>query len=769
MNKLKNILVAAALVLPAATWGAEALPFSTTFASQEEFDAWTSKAGPDAEVTDPWKYNAYSKRAEFDFSYEKKEDNYFISPAIEFTEVGAYKVEFKCVGYGSWEFVLGTDTDDLSTFKNVIQKFEDVGAIDEGASFSFNVDVAGSYNLAIHLVAETGSLFGYALTSFKVTSDKPVPALVSDLKAVPDANDELKVELSWTNPSVTTAGSNLDAITKVVILRDGEELDTLTDGMNPGGAASYTDVPANSGSYTYSVVVYDANGCSGDEPMAVTTDYVGKPMAEFPYSFTYSEYDPTLSMFTCVDADEDGTNFALDDSWYPTAFISKNSDTADNYLATPYIHLTPGYYLFSSSVEARLNSVEFGFATNRHDIPGTFVKCFEVVDYDKYSFNEIACVLVIEEEGDYCLVWHHTGLSGNSYYNEVKVKSANLDVTDILPGVATDLTAFAAPGSMDVTLSWLNPATDNGGQELKSISKIDILLGEDVIATVTDEDVLKIAEEASYTVTVEESGVLTFSVVVYNENGCSDEEAPSVTLFVGKGEEMPYTADFSQWTKITPDSSWDKWEVDGNGAACFEGLFDYFPNHSFHSPYLLMTSENTYKVTFTTFGKEEDHAANFALHAGLESDSMSPVMDFAHSGLEEQTHTVLLKPMDAATQAEDDEEAIAIPAGNVKLGFHINEKGTVYIKDFKVEQHTIQTGIENVSVDGAAALVCVDGVVTFGQGLTDVVVADLTGRVLYQSSVAPASLDLRGLGASGLVIVSAHSAAGQATAIKVAL
>ena len=343
-------------------------------------------------------------------------------------------------------------------------------------------------------------------------------------------------------------------------------------------------------------------------------------------------------------------------------------------------------------------------------------------------------------------------------------RSANLDVTDILPGVATDLTAFAAPGSMDVTLTWLNPATDNAGKALSSIARIEILVGEDVVETLTD--ALVPGEEASATVTVNESGVLTFSVVVYNENGCSDKEAPSVTLFVGKGQEMPYAADFNDWDIINKGDALDSWKVDSEGSAYFFGYYQV--DDAIHSPYLYMPAGEDYTLTFTTFGQSDDDSGEFALHAGYDSDNMTVVKELSHSGIEEKTHSITLRPTMVSTFADEDDEAIEIPAGNVKIGFHINTGGSAYIKNLKIEKAQL-TGIENVSVDGAAALVCVDGVVTFGQGLTDVVVADLTGRVLYQSGVAPASLDLRGLGASGLVIVSAHSAAGQATAIKVAL
>lgn len=66
------------------------------------------------------------------------------------------------------------------------------------------------------------------------------PSLPTDFTAVPVSDTDLKVHLSWTNPTTTLDGTTLETIEQVVVLRDNEVIAILTD-VTPGATLEFED------------------------------------------------------------------------------------------------------------------------------------------------------------------------------------------------------------------------------------------------------------------------------------------------------------------------------------------------------------------------------------------------------------------------------------------------------------------------------------------------------------------------------------------------
>ena len=66
------------------------------------------------------------------------------------------------------------------------------------------------------------------------------PSIPTDFTAVPVSNADLKMHLSWTNPTATLGGRPINAIERVVVLRDNEVIATLTDAV-PGATMEFED------------------------------------------------------------------------------------------------------------------------------------------------------------------------------------------------------------------------------------------------------------------------------------------------------------------------------------------------------------------------------------------------------------------------------------------------------------------------------------------------------------------------------------------------
>ena len=88
------------------------------------------------------------------------------------------------------------------------------------------------------------------------------PSAPTDFTAVPVSDIDLKTTLHWTNPTTTLDGSPLTAIEQVIVLRDNEIIQTLTD-VAPGASMEFEDanVPRYD-VYHYAVYVV-ANGRIG--------------------------------------------------------------------------------------------------------------------------------------------------------------------------------------------------------------------------------------------------------------------------------------------------------------------------------------------------------------------------------------------------------------------------------------------------------------------------------------------------------------------------
>lgn len=82
------------------------------------------------------------------------------------------------------------------------------------------------------------------------------------------------------------------------------------------------------------------------------------------------------------------------------------------------------------------------------------------------------------------------------------------------PKKVTDLTATAdATGALKAAISWTNPTQDNLDNELTAIAKAEVLRGEEIIATLTDQQP---GAQATYTDTPAAAGMYRYTVRVYN-------------------------------------------------------------------------------------------------------------------------------------------------------------------------------------------------------------------------------------------------------------
>ena len=141
--------------------------------------------------------------------------------------------------------------------------------------YKVNFD-AGEYELV-------GQFANQASCFATMTVNNPnIPAGPTDFVITPDPNDELIVDLAWTNPSTTIGGDPLTDLT-IVVKRNGEVIAEY-DPAEIGAAMTFTDdqIPA-AGNYRYQVQAINAEGNGGSVGGSVM---VG-PMC----AYTFNLYD----------------------------------------------------------------------------------------------------------------------------------------------------------------------------------------------------------------------------------------------------------------------------------------------------------------------------------------------------------------------------------------------------------------------------------------------------------------------------------------------
>ena len=94
------------------------------------------------------------------------------------------------------------------------------------------------------------------------------PSQPADFTAVPVNDTDLKVRLSWTNPTATLDGTALEAIEQVVVLRDNKVIATLTD-VAPGATLEFEDATVPRFDVFHYAVYVVANGRVGKHANAM--------------------------------------------------------------------------------------------------------------------------------------------------------------------------------------------------------------------------------------------------------------------------------------------------------------------------------------------------------------------------------------------------------------------------------------------------------------------------------------------------------------------
>lgn len=191
-------------------------------------------------------------------------DDWLITPGINLKDGRDYHLTFDANAANIYperfEVFFGT----APTVEGMTERLIEPTVVDKGEFEGFKADIkvshTGVYYIGIHAISDKGQYI-LDIKNLKVEAGllADAPAGVTDLTLTADPAGLKKTTVAFTLPTTQNNGEPLTEITKVDVLRNGASIKTF-ESQQPGDAISFTDAVPAEGLYTYSVIVYNANG-----------------------------------------------------------------------------------------------------------------------------------------------------------------------------------------------------------------------------------------------------------------------------------------------------------------------------------------------------------------------------------------------------------------------------------------------------------------------------------------------------------------------------
>lgn len=761
------------------------LVYSLNDVAADDFSAFfTVIRGEASNVRSTWQFSpsgSSGNSVQLLSATDKSEDDWLILPRVKVEKAGAYRfgmdvsnsqskghIEIK---YGKSVGGLTPGIADLTGTVGSCQGQDLNGRAYRYYTFSF--DEPGEYAIALHACSASAAYSTCYVYGFSVEEWHDAALNVTDLATEIVGND---VKVSWTNPSKTSCGNDITELVKVEVYRNGELAGTVTEGLVPGAACSFTDVVPAAGSYLYKVVAYNGEFAPDAAAPEVWSAWAGDKLQELPFNYVFrTAGQSTYALFTPEKINQEDSDWTFGTAGAVLPLRQKNLYTPNSRLYTPPFNLAPGYYDVTLKIQGPCDKygmkVGYAMEADAQNIKGnTTVQ----LGSPYYSTNQLFRIKV-DDEGRGMFVFIANDITAASTYYDLTISEIKIERTKIIPAVATDVTVKAAEDkSLQATISWTNPTTSTVEGVAPELTKAVVYRNNEEIGTVTEG--LVCGETSDFVdAEVPEAGTYTYKVEVYSVDGCAAATGV-VSPWIGAGKDLPYESTKGDWTILnvngdtrTADGSPITWEESSDGKLTIASSKNQADDWAI-SPRLNIEKGYLYTITcyptlgmgITTDDVPETMRVQLYHGTGITPEDMTiKVADIGpfKANADRELFTVQILAVDPAELVEpaaendvpDTSNAIKVPAGVGTLGLHCNEKTyEINIREFKVDGGVNtnpgpSVGISDIFGDGENLL---------GADARDITVYDLAGRAVM-SADSFESLDAKRL-AKGTYIVTGH-------------
>lgn len=316
--------------------GAIVPPFEGRFPDSSALFGWT-QTGTDGKT---W---SVSSKAAYVNTGSKPADSWLILPPLKVKEGCSYEVSVSLRGYSAsytetFEVMAGATPEAASLTNTVIPSTE----VKTGTYTAFNgallAEADGMCYMGIHATSAAGGYLYLESVTIREGVSTLSPAAATGVTATADPSGAHAATVTLTLPAVNVTGGELDAITSVDLLRDGEVVKTVTEGLTPGAEITIIDdTNPSAGTHTYTVVCNNRHGAGAT---ASADTFIGFNAPLRPESVLMTETEPgkVTATWTPVTADVDGRTLSADDVTYNIyKYISgEQIPVAENVKGTEY-------------------------------------------------------------------------------------------------------------------------------------------------------------------------------------------------------------------------------------------------------------------------------------------------------------------------------------------------------------------------------------------------------------------------------------------------
>lgn len=519
---------------PVATTGANVeAPYSNALNTAELFGEFGVIDSNDDSNT--WAFNANSHTVVYQYTLTAAND-WLVSPAVKLEAGKTYRFAFDAHAASSnyperVEVKIGKEPKASAMTQEVLEATVVDNETAQTLENAVRVTETGYYHFGIHAISDA-NMFNLYVNNFLVEAGVSLsaPAPVTDL-AVVAGDNKLEATISFKAPTKTAGDAVLSSLTKIEILRNGEVIKTLTEGLTPGGEYSYVDKdPALvAGTHIYQVIPYNTSG------MGVKSDAISvflSAILQIPVFVDFS-HEGSYDQFQSIDANNDGKTWAWDiaKGAYNTFSVT---NAADDYLVSLPIHLETGmnYNLivtataadskYPEKFEVKLGKVATAEGLNITIMDEKVVESAEETDYEN--------IFTVEETGDYYLAVHAIS-EADMYQLIINRIIVDRGPSPTAPAPITDFTVTpGAKGALEVNIAFTTPSTYINGASAEGTMDVDIY--RDMVIVKTLKDLPYGTAQTWKDTDVEEGKKYTYLLMPSNATGMG-ERSDHLDAFVG--------------------------------------------------------------------------------------------------------------------------------------------------------------------------------------------------------------------------------------------
>lgn len=497
----------------------------------------------------------YTNEVRMDYMKKNDADDWLISPPISMESGIKYRFAMNMKIFTrnypeDFEVLIGTDKDDLSTFKVLKREegFTEIASEFADYTTDFLVEQTGEYHMAVRYCSKKNSQSSLMMiNNFRVNAigNSLAPAQPADMAVTPDVNDELKATITFTTPSRNLMDETLTSLTAVNIYRDSEEspIHTFTDAQ-PGQQLSFTDeqVPTV-GLHTYTVRA--DNSAGQGEPLTVeqfvgiytapySEDFENRKLAEL-WTSELNVTDDVNGWYGWQWKDNSGTYGRYMDLYY---YLTTNTPT-DIWLFTPRFKFEADA-VYTVNMDAAVNysyypDMSYGLYQGTEANSAAMTTLISDMPSTNYSMTAQEYLLVNQDAGRYYLGIKAHGATAYDYFSaDIDNFSLTYRTSAFAPYKMTGYQGKAdATAALKATLTFKAPTTNYYQQALNAAEPLTIKIYHGQNATMPAQVVTALpGEQVTWTDEEALHGLNYYTITCENDYGSG--ETLRDTLFVGK-------------------------------------------------------------------------------------------------------------------------------------------------------------------------------------------------------------------------------------------